>query len=81
MGETPAVHMGIAFDHLSLAALAEGLGTCWIAGINEHKVKEILSVPDGVRASVAMVLGYPDESPDPRPRKSLEEIVCYDKYC
>ena len=73
--------LAIALDHLTLAAVAEGLGACWIAGMNEHKMKEILSVPDDVRAPLAMVLGYPDESPDPRPRKSLDEIICYDKYC
>ena len=73
--------LAIALDHLSLVAIDEGLGTCWIGGMNEHKMKEILSIPDDVRAPVAMVLGYPDESPDPRPRKTLDEIICYDKYC
>ena len=25
-------------------------------------------------------LGYPAESPAPRPRKNLEEIICYERY-
>jgi nitroreductase len=72
--------LAIAMDHLTLAATAEGLGTCWIGGLNEQQVKEILSVPDDVRAPVAVVLGYPVSWPEPRPRKSLDEIICYDKY-
>lgn len=73
--------LAIALDHLTLASAAEGLGTCWIAGMNEHKMKTALSIPEDVRAALAMVIGYPDESPDSRPRKTLDEIICYDKYC
>ncbi|MFC2081704.1 nitroreductase family protein, partial [Candidatus Bipolaricaulota bacterium] len=69
-----------AMDHLTLAAVSEGLGTCWIGGLNEGQMKDILSIPDDVRAPVAVALGYPVSWPDPRPRKPLAEIICYDKY-
>jgi nitroreductase len=72
--------LSIALDHLSLAAVAEGLGTCWIAGLNEPEVKRILSIPDEVIAPLAMTLGYPSRLTAPRTRKSLEEIVRYDAY-
>ena len=72
--------LAIALDHLSLAAAAVGLGTCWIGGLNEPKLKEALGIPADVRAPLAMTLGYPAEWPDPRPRKQLSEIVCYDRY-
>jgi len=73
--------LAIALDHFSLAAVEEGLGTCWIAGVNEKVVKNLLSIPDDIRAQLIMPVGYSALSwPDPRPRKSLEEIVCYDKY-
>jgi len=72
--------MAIAMDHLMLAATAEGLGTCWVGGLNEEEMKEILSIPDDVRAPLAMVLGYPVSWPGPRRRKSLGEIICYNKY-
>jgi nitroreductase len=74
------VDLAIALDHLSLAAAAEGLGTCWIGGLDEPQMREILSVPEDVRAPVAMVVGYPVSWPQPRPRKSLDEIICYDQY-
>jgi len=70
----------VAMDHLTLAAVSEGLGTCWIGGLNEGQMKDILSIPDDVRAPVAVALGYPVSWPDPRPRKPLAEIICYDKY-
>jgi nitroreductase len=72
--------LAIALDHLTLAAVEEGLGTCWIGGLDEPKVKALLSVPDDWRAPVAMPIGYPVEWPEPRQRKSLAEIVCYDKF-
>jgi nitroreductase len=72
--------LAIALDHLTLAAVEEGLGTCWIGALNEHQVKELLSVPDDVRAALVMPIGYPVSWPEPRPRKPIEEIVCYEKY-
>ena len=72
--------LAIAFDHLTLAATAEGLGTCWIGGLNEPLLKDILEIPDEVRAPLAMVVGYPVSWPDPRPRKSIDQIICYDRF-
>ena len=70
----------IALDHLTLAAAAEGLGTCWIGGLNEGQLKEILAIPGDVRAPLAVVVGYPVSWPEARPRKALNQIVCFDKY-
>ncbi len=72
--------LAIALDHLTLAAAEEELGTCWIGGLNEREIKELLSVPDDIRVPVVVPVGYPVSWPDPRPRKPLEEIICYDKY-
>jgi nitroreductase len=72
--------LAVALDHLSLAARAEGLGTCWVAAFDEVEIQHILSIPDEVRAPIVMALGYPTEWPDPRPRKSLSELVCSEEY-
>ena len=72
--------LAIALDHLVLAATAEGIGTCWIGGLNEPRLKKALGIPDEVRAPLAIVLGHPVSWPDARPRKPLDEIVCYDRY-
>ena len=74
------IDLAIAVDHMSLAAMAEGLGTCWIGAFHEDKVKDILGVPEKIRVAIMMTLGYPAESPAARPRKKLEEIVAYDTW-
>lgn len=74
------IDLAIAVDHMSLAAIAEGLGTCWIGAFYEEKVKDILGIPEKIRVVVIMILGYPAESPAARPRKKLEEIVAYDAW-
>lgn len=75
-----AIDVAIALDHLSLAAASLGMGTCWIGAFNEGEVKRILDVPNDVRVVALMPLGYPEYMPPARPRKSLEEIICYEKY-
>jgi nitroreductase len=74
------IDVAIAVDHMSLAAVAEGLGTCWIGAFYEDKVKEILGIPENIRVVVMLAMGYPAESPAARPRKKLEEIVAYDGW-
>ncbi len=67
----------IAFDHLTLAAHAEGLGTCWIGAFDPQAVRSILNLPPGEEPLAMTPLGYPDQSPKPTPRKSLEELVVF----
>jgi nitroreductase len=74
------VDVAIAVEHLVLQAAAEGLGTCWIGAFDEEAVKRILGVPPDVKILALTPLGYPEEIPKPRPRKSLDEIVTFDKF-
>jgi nitroreductase len=81
-GGQPAytVDLSIAMAYMILEAQELGLGTCWLGGYYEDQVKEILGIPEHVRVVAMTPLGYPAENPEPKPRKALEEIVCYDKY-
>jgi len=55
--------VGIAMEHLVLAAAAEGLGTCWIGGMmDEASLKAALAIPDNMKAVAVTPLGYPEES-------------------
>jgi nitroreductase len=72
--------IGIAMEHLVLAAVEQGLGTCWIGWFDEKKARKALSVPDALRVVATTPLGYPDEEPDARPRKTLSEIVRKDRW-
>ena len=72
--------VALAMQNLTLAAHALGLGTVHIGAFDASKVAEILGVPEGYAVVAMTPLGYPDEAPNPRPRKELAEIVCYDKF-
>jgi len=75
------VDFGICFEHLLLAAAAEGMATCWIGIFDEEKIKEILEIPRIYRVLGLTPLGYPiKEKGEITNRLSLEEIVHYDKY-
>jgi len=67
--------VGIAMEHLVLAATEQGLGTCWVGWFSEDRARAALGVPDGVRAVASTPLGFPNEEPAARPRKSLAELV------
>ena len=72
--------VGIAMEHLILAAADKELGTCWIGAFDEAAAKKALDVPDDIRVVALTPLGQPDESPTPRPRRSLAEVMCSNKY-
>jgi nitroreductase len=66
----------IAMNQVSLAAFAEGLGTCWIAAFKEKEVKEILGVDSDSRIPFLSPLGYPAENKGPiANRKTIESLV------
>ncbi len=77
---TTTVDSTISLDHMILQAEAEGLATCWIGAFQAPEVKKLLGVPDDVDVVHITPLGYAAEKPDARPRKSLDEIVCYEKW-
>lgn len=74
------VDVGIAMEHLVLAATDQGLGTCWVGRFDETRVKRTLGIPDRIRVVALTPVGYPDEWPAPRPRKTLGEIVRRDRW-
>lgn len=74
------IDTAIAVDHMTLQAVEEGLGTCWIGAFDEKKVKEILNIPDNVRVVTLLPLGYPSDIPPPTSRKSIAEIVMWEKW-
>ncbi len=75
-----SVDVTIALEHLILQAQEEGLGTCWIGSFEEEGVKAILNIPENVKVLALTPLGYPDEIPRFRGRKSLDEIISYDRF-
>jgi nitroreductase len=76
------IDIAIALEHLILAATEMGLGTCWIGAFKEKLVKDILGIPENVRVVALTPLGYPSQDSDTpkRGRKSISDVVCYEKY-
>ena len=75
-----AVDLAIAVDHMTLAAVEEGLGTCWVGAFSQEKVKKVLGIPERHKVVVLLPLGFPADKPGLKSRKNLEEIVCDENY-
>ncbi|HUW71640.1 MAG TPA: nitroreductase family protein [Candidatus Humimicrobiaceae bacterium] len=75
-----AIDLAIAVEHIALQATEEGLGTCWIGAFSQEKVKKVLKIPEEYKVVVLMPLGYSAEKGKIKSRKSLEEIISYDKF-
>ena len=69
----------IAVEHMVLAATDLGYGTCWIGAFNEEEVKRILRIPRKLKVIALLPIGFPNESPLPRPRRPLKEIFFLDE--
>jgi nitroreductase len=75
------IDVAIALDHITLAAVEYGLGTCWISAFDEKKVQEILDIPEEIRVISLMSLGYPsDSSIAEKNRLPLDEILKYGSW-
>ena len=72
------VDIGIACAFLSLAAEAEGVGSCLLGWFDEKAVKSVLGLPRGARVDLMLSLGYSaDEKPVEKKRKTPGETWRY----
>jgi nitroreductase len=75
----PWLDIGIAGEHLVLAATELGLGTCWIGWIRPRTVAQIVGWPRSVKPAVVITVGYPrdlgEATAAASPRKALDELV------
>lgn len=71
--------LGIAMDHLILAAHDEGLATCWISAFDPAMLREALKLKPTEEVFAITPLGYASaEAPTrPKTRKSLDDVVRY----
>lgn len=76
LGDTVDIQsIGAAIQNMLLAAVDKGLGTLWICDVF-YAYPELCNWLDEDHLMVAAVsVGYPDEEPDPRPRKSVDEVT------
>ena len=75
------IDVAIALNHVTLAAVEYGLGTCWASIFDEKKVKELLGIPENIRVVALLALGYPkDSSLSDKKRLPLGQLVKFEKW-
>ena len=77
--------VAMATQNMQLMAHALGLGTCVVVApvcdiIDEVETAKLLKIPHGYKVALPLAVGYPDESPRPRPRWALEDILYYEEF-
>jgi len=73
-----SVDLGIATEHICLAATEQNLGTCILGWFNEKELKKLLNISKLKRIRLVVAIGYP-ENDDIRKkvRKSIDEILTF----
>ena len=74
------IDLAIAISYMTLQAVEEGLGTCWIGSFYEDQVKAILEIPAAVKVVELLTLGYPKDKAGPRRRVAREQILSDERW-
>ena len=77
--EVATMDAALAAYAITLAAHAEGLGTCIVASFNKAAVARLLRLPDGVEPLLIVTVGYPARTPAP-PRRKTEGVCSLEVY-
>lgn len=73
--------IGIAGEHLVLAATEMGLGTCWIGWFSKRGVRKLLDIPRKYDVVAMIALGYSDPKHlRPKKTKLLRDILRYNRF-
>lgn len=65
----------IACTFAMLAATQLGLGCVWVGAFDEDEVRRVLRIDASLRPVALLPVGYARETPPPRPRRAIEDIV------
>jgi len=74
------VDIAIATDHLILKATELGLGTCWVCNFDALLAQKKLGLPEYIEPMVLVPLGYTLAETPEKKRKSLHELVHWEKF-
>jgi nitroreductase len=67
-----------AIVHILLAAVALGLGGCWVGAFDERRASGVLGLPRRHRPVAILPIGLPVDQPLTRtPRQQLDSVVSY----
>jgi nitroreductase len=69
------LNAAIAIEHITLRAVELGLGSCWVMMFDKEKVRNLLGLDERYDIVALLPIGYPDQSPAPRPRLDIAELL------
>ncbi len=55
--------VGASMENMILAALTEGVASCWLLSVDRDRLREIFAVPVTHKIDSVLALGYPAEEP------------------
>ncbi len=68
-----SMDIGIAVAYLTAEAAVQGLGSCILGWLDDEKLRTLCGLEGAVR--LVITLGYPADSPRPKKRKDLSDLV------
>lgn len=69
------MNLAIALSAMLLRAVELGLGATWVGRVDDAEVRDRLGIPDRYYVAALLAVGHPGEDPEPRPRKSLQDLL------
>ena len=80
--KNPYIDATRAAECLMLAAWGEGVGSCWVGGLDRPQIKELLGIPADSELVTVIPFGYPtdDEKNQKKVRKRLEKVAFRERY-
>ncbi len=76
----------LATANIMLGAYSRGLGSVYLSAYSSDEprisedIRRILDIPENVDPIAIIPLGYPDEIPEPKELRPLEEIIHYERF-
>ena len=74
------IDCSITLSFMLLEAEELGLGMCWLGAFKADAVQQILEIPNEYKAVAVVPIGYPAKIGSPKPRKSIDKLLCYNKW-
>ncbi|MHB8894037.1 MAG: nitroreductase family protein [Candidatus Geothermincolia bacterium] len=66
-----------AVENILLAAVTEGLGSCWVGAFDERVAADVLGLPQGTRPLAMVALGHPAGRRSRTPREPHKKFTQY----
>jgi nitroreductase len=79
-GDWAMFDLGIACEHICLAAWAEGLGTVHLGLLDHEKAGQVLGLPPDVKLFELIPLGVPAKEGKAPPRREIKEFTHHNRF-